>query len=56
MRTKTFEVCETSKVFLQRDDLGRILVVMYVWRGNAIRIISARKATGREQSVYLQNS
>ena len=46
---------EDRYVTIGRDDLGRILVVVYVWRGNAIRIISARKATGREQSVYLQN-
>ena len=28
--------------------LGRLLVVAYSWRGEFIRIISARKATSRE--------
>jgi uncharacterized DUF497 family protein len=34
------------------DSLGRILVVIYAVRGARIRIISARKATKREQSQY----
>jgi len=34
------------------DALGRILVVIYTWRGNRIRLISAQKATGREQTAY----
>ena len=32
--------------------LGRILVVIYTVRGDQVRIISARKATLREQSQY----
>ncbi|MFQ5330036.1 MAG: BrnT family toxin [Thermodesulfobacteriota bacterium] len=35
-----------------RDMLGRILIVVYTWRGDDIRIISARKATRREKEQY----
>lgn len=31
---------------------GRLLVVVYTWRDGARRIISARKANGREQRAY----
>ncbi len=34
------------------DAFGRILVVVYTWRGDEIRLISARKATRREQKQY----
>ena len=34
------------------DAYGRILVVVYTWRGENIRIISARKATKHEQKYY----
>ena len=34
------------------DCFARILVVVYIWRGDTIRIISARKATKREQKYY----
>jgi uncharacterized DUF497 family protein len=34
------------------DFLGRILVVVYTWRGRTIRMISARRATGRERRNY----
>ncbi len=34
------------------DGLGRVLVVAYTWRGETIRIISARKATERERRLY----
>ena len=30
------------------DALGRVLVVVYTWRGNEIRLISARKAMRHE--------
>jgi uncharacterized protein len=35
-----------------RDSRGRILVVAYTWRGEAIRVFSARKATARERHTY----
>jgi len=34
------------------DALGRILVVVYTWRGERIRMISARKATKHERKSY----
>jgi uncharacterized protein len=34
------------------DALGRVLVVVYTWRGNEIRLISARKATRPERKQY----
>jgi uncharacterized protein len=34
------------------DALARVLVVVYTWRGNHIRIISARKATPSEIHEY----
>lgn len=34
------------------DAEGRILAVVYTWRGDNIRLISARKATGREKQSY----
>ena len=34
------------------DALGRILVVIYTWRGESIRLISARKATKNERQMY----
>lgn len=37
---------------LGTDILGRILVVVYVIRGEAIRLVSARKATKKERDEY----
>ena len=34
------------------DAFGRSLVTVYTWRGEKIRIISARKATKQEQKYY----
>jgi uncharacterized DUF497 family protein len=34
------------------DGLGRLLVVVYTMRKERIRLISARRATGREQRQY----
>ena len=34
------------------DPLGRIIVVVYTWRGQNLRVISARKATRRERAQY----
>jgi uncharacterized protein len=34
------------------DALGRVLVVVYTWRGNEIRLISARTATRLERKQY----
>ena len=43
---------EERFVTIGMDALGRILVVIYTWRGDSIRIISARKATNRERKQY----
>ncbi len=34
---------------------GHILFVVYTWRSEAVRIISARKATNNERRRYYQN-
>ena len=43
---------EWRQVVTGRDALRRILVVVYTWRGNNVRLISARKATTRERRAY----
>jgi uncharacterized protein len=35
-----------------KDPFGVILIVVFTWRGEEIRLISARKATGRERRQY----
>jgi uncharacterized DUF497 family protein len=34
------------------DWLGRVLVVVYTWRGEAVWLIPARPATPQEQKQY----
>jgi len=43
---------EERFVTLGTDLLTRVLVVVFTWRGDRIRIISARKATARERRQY----
>lgn len=43
---------EQRYITLGMDAFGRILVVVYIYRGSIIRIISARKATPRERQQY----
>jgi hypothetical protein len=43
---------EERWVTMGLDALGRVLVVVYTWRGESVRLISARKATPREQRRY----
>jgi uncharacterized protein len=43
---------EDRWVTLGLDSLGRVLVVVYCWRGEQIRIISARKANASERAQY----
>jgi uncharacterized DUF497 family protein len=43
---------EQRFVTIGRDSLDRILVVAYTYRGEEIRIISARRATPRERKSY----
>jgi uncharacterized protein len=37
---------------LGTDAFGRVLVVVYTWRGDNVRLISARKATEKERKQY----
>jgi len=39
-------------ITLGRDVLGRLLVLVYTWRGESVRLISARLATARETTQY----
>ena len=43
---------EKRYVTIGMDGFGRILVVVYTWRGDYIRIISARKAVRYEVRQY----
>ena len=43
---------EQRFVSIGMDFLGRIIVVVYTYRGEALRLISARKATKKEVSFY----
>jgi len=43
---------EDRFVTLGMDALGRVLVVVYTWRGERGRLISARRATKRERREY----
>ena len=47
---------EERWVTIGTDGLARVLTVVYTWRGDSIRIISARPATSREQRQYLENT
>jgi uncharacterized protein len=43
---------EERFITIGRDFLSRVLVVVFTFREVVIRIISARKATAREQRMY----
>jgi len=43
---------EQRFVTVGTDLLGRVLVVVYVYRGENIRLISARKASQNERRIY----
>jgi uncharacterized DUF497 family protein len=45
---------EERFVTLAMDALGRVLVVVYTWRGGQVRLISARSATRSEQRQYTE--
>ena len=47
---------EERFVTIGLDARGNILVVVYTWRGDHIRLISARKATPRERKQYEGNA
>jgi uncharacterized DUF497 family protein len=43
---------EERFVTIGMDFLGRVLVVVFAWRGSQIRIISARRAGGAERREH----
>ena len=43
---------EERWITLGLDAFSRVLVVVYTWRGERLRLISARKATPREMRRY----
>lgn len=43
---------EERWITLGMDALGRVLVVVYTWRGETVRLISARQATPHERRQY----
>jgi uncharacterized DUF497 family protein len=43
---------EQRFITLGADSAGRILVVVYTWRGDDIRLISARRAEPHERKDY----
>ena len=47
---------EERWITLGVDTMGRALVVVFTWRGERIRIISARRATARERRQYKEGS
>lgn len=47
-----FSEDEERWVTVGKDAAGRLLVVVYTWRGDRARLISARLATPREKSEY----
>jgi uncharacterized DUF497 family protein len=51
----SFSEEEERWVTLGMDLLGRILVVVYIWRNEKIRLISARVATPQERLQYTSN-
>ena len=46
---------EERYIGLGADTLGRVLVVVYAFRGERVRIISARRATPSEREIYERN-
>ncbi len=43
---------EPRFILVGSDAPGRVIVVVHTWRRDAIRIISARKATRTERKIY----
>ena len=47
---------EERWITLGLDAFGRALVVVYTWRGECVRLISARNATPRERRRYEESN
>jgi len=43
---------EARFITIGLDSMARLVVVVYTYRDNVIRLISARKATRAEQKIY----
>lgn len=43
---------ELRLIVLGADAVGRVVVVVLTWRGQTIRLISARRANGQERKLY----
>lgn len=43
---------EERWVTIGMNDAGRLLTVVFTWRGDRVRIISARRASPRELRIY----
>jgi uncharacterized DUF497 family protein len=43
---------EERWITLGKNGLGRVVVVVYTWRSDNVRLISARTGTAREKSQY----
>ena len=43
---------ELRFITIGADAIGRTLVVIYTWRGDRVRLISARRATSQERRKY----
>ena len=50
-----FSEDEERWITLGRDGRGRLLVVVYTWRGENAQLISARVATARETNEYQEH-
>lgn len=48
----SFSEDEERWITLGRNEANRILVVVFAWRGDNVRLISARSATPREKNQY----
>jgi uncharacterized DUF497 family protein len=48
----TLSAGETRYITVGLDAPGRVLTVVYTWRGDNLRLISARQATPRERRQY----
>ena len=48
----TFSISEERFILIGRDALSRVLTIAYTYRGEHIRVISARPATKAERKTY----
>jgi uncharacterized DUF497 family protein len=46
---------EVRCITIGMDALARVLTIVYTWRDNTVRVISARTATPNEQRQYVEN-